>query len=175
MAALIPLILLVALYLLLVRPQKQRAQRQRQQMNAAVDVGARIQTAGGIVGRVVGVKDEFVQVEVSPDVIITFVRQAIAMRLPEPDLLDDGDLSWEERFAEPGPGEEVDPGSSLAADAGEHDEAGSPPGHDEDLPEGRAIMEGDPPGLSGHPPDEVAGDTSPPKGPKQDPDVGKES
>ncbi|HZT64878.1 MAG TPA: preprotein translocase subunit YajC [Acidimicrobiales bacterium] len=71
------LVVFVFGWLLLVRPQQQRARRQRE-LIATLEVGAEVQTAGGIIGRIVGLDDEVVRIEVAPGVVISFVRGAIA-------------------------------------------------------------------------------------------------
>jgi len=76
------------MYLLLVRPQQRRVREQRDLVRN-VGVGARIQTIGGIVGEVVGADDELIRVEVSPGVVITFVRAAVGRILQQPDIDDD--------------------------------------------------------------------------------------
>lgn len=80
----------VLMYVLLVRPQQRKVREQRDLVRN-VGVGARIQTIGGIVGLVVGADDEFIYVEVSPGVEITFVRAAVGRIIEQPneDLEDD--------------------------------------------------------------------------------------
>jgi preprotein translocase subunit YajC len=80
-----PLILpifLIGFWLLIVRPQQQRLRAQRQVI-AALSVGDKIVTAGGIVGRIVGLDDEHAQVEVSPGVRLTFLRAAVNRRIAQ--------------------------------------------------------------------------------------------
>ncbi|MCL2578814.1 MAG: preprotein translocase subunit YajC [Oscillospiraceae bacterium] len=58
-----PLILMVAIfYLLLIRPQKKREKAAREMRNS-VEVGDEILTIGGILGRVVAVKDDTLLIE----------------------------------------------------------------------------------------------------------------
>lgn len=47
-------------------------------MVSAVQIGSEVQTAGGIVGRVVDMDDQYVQLQVGPGTTITFVRTAVA-------------------------------------------------------------------------------------------------
>ena len=79
---LLPLVLIG--YFLLVRPQQQQARRQRD-LVSSLQVGAEVQTAGGIVGRIIDLDDQFVQLQVGPGTVITFVRGAVqkVISLPE--------------------------------------------------------------------------------------------
>ena len=77
MQLLFPILLVVLMYVLLVRPQQQRARRQRD-LVSSLQIGAEVQTAGGLMGRIVGLDDELVRIEAAPGVVLTFVRGAIA-------------------------------------------------------------------------------------------------
>ena len=71
----LPLIFVIG-YFLLVRPQQQQARRQRA-LVSSLHVGAEVQTAGGIVGRIIDLDDQFVQLQVGPGTTITFIRSAV--------------------------------------------------------------------------------------------------
>jgi preprotein translocase subunit YajC len=81
----VPIIILVAIfgavYILFLRP---RQQRMRQQQSAArqLAVGDEVMSAGGILGRVVALDADEVEVEVSPGVVMTFTRRAVNPRTP---------------------------------------------------------------------------------------------
>lgn len=70
------------MYVLLVRPQQRKVREQRDLVRR-VGVGAEVQTVGGMLARVVAADDEYVHLEVSPGVVVTFVRAAVA-RIIEP-------------------------------------------------------------------------------------------
>jgi preprotein translocase subunit YajC len=70
-------LIFLLMYALLVRPQQRRARQQRS-LIAALEVGAEVQTVGGIMGRIVSLDDEFIRLEVAPGVVVTFVRGAVA-------------------------------------------------------------------------------------------------
>lgn len=74
----IPLALLA--YLLLVRPQRQRARR-TQQLQSSVEEGDTVVTIGGIVGRVVSLHGDRATIEVSPGMQLEVLRQAVARRI----------------------------------------------------------------------------------------------
>ena len=74
------LVMLVFLYLLLIRPQRQQAKR-HQEMLQNLNIGDEVITAGGIYGEVTGIDDERVQLEVDADVRIAVSRRAIASKV----------------------------------------------------------------------------------------------
>jgi preprotein translocase subunit YajC len=77
------LVLLVFMYVLLVRPQRQRA-RQHAEMLQSLNVGDEVMTTGGIFGEITNLDDQRVQLEIDADVKIAVSRQAIAQKvLPE--------------------------------------------------------------------------------------------
>ena len=74
------LVLLVFMYVLLIRPQRQQAKR-HQEMLQSLNVGDEVVTAGGIYGEVTGIDDERVQLEIDADVRIAVARRAIASKV----------------------------------------------------------------------------------------------
>ncbi len=79
LASFLPLILMVVIfYFLLIRPQRKR-DKEVQRMRANLEVGDEIVTNGGIIGRVVLIKDETVIIETGSDRSkIRIARWAIA-------------------------------------------------------------------------------------------------
>jgi preprotein translocase subunit YajC len=71
-----------AMYVLMVRPQQQRARRQRE-LIAALAVGDSVVTAGGMIGEIVSVDDERVTIRLAPGVDVTFLRGAIAQKVTD--------------------------------------------------------------------------------------------
>lgn len=59
-------ILVVVFYFFMLRPQKKR-QKQEQEMRNALQVGDEVVTIGGIIGRVVSIKDETILIETGSD------------------------------------------------------------------------------------------------------------
>ena len=76
------IVALAAVYFLFLRPRSQKARQQRQQQATSFGVGDEIQTIGGIRGIVVAIEDDDVEVQVAPDTVLTFVKQAVR---PRPD------------------------------------------------------------------------------------------
>ena len=77
-AQFVPLILVfVIMYFLIMRPQ-QKKMRQHREMIGALKKGDNVITQGGILGKVVAVRDEEVEVEIAQGVRIRVVRATIA-------------------------------------------------------------------------------------------------
>ena len=69
--------LLVLMYFFMIRPQKKQ-ERQINEMREGLQVGDEITTIGGIIGRIVSIKDETVLIETGRDKVkIRFLRSAI--------------------------------------------------------------------------------------------------
>jgi preprotein translocase subunit YajC len=69
----------VLAYFLFLRPRQQRM-RQQQTASRGIGIGDEVVSAGGIFGRVVAMDNDQVEVEVSPGVVMTFLRRAISPR-----------------------------------------------------------------------------------------------
>jgi len=76
---LLPILLVIpVMYLLMIRPQQKR-QKQWQQMLAAIKIGDRVTTAGGIRGIILSIKDDVIVIRVAPDgVKLEVAKNAIA-------------------------------------------------------------------------------------------------
>lgn len=76
---LLPLLFLVVLYMLLIRPQQKR-QKEHRNLVANLSVGDDVITIGGVHGRVVELDDETMDLQVTgdDDVVIRFQRSALA-------------------------------------------------------------------------------------------------
>lgn len=83
---LIIIVLFALLYFVMIRPQRNR-QRQAQQAQRQVDIGARVRTTAGIYGTVVDGDADNVMVEIAPNVKVKMMRRAIMNTVPddEPD------------------------------------------------------------------------------------------
>jgi preprotein translocase subunit YajC len=69
-------------YFLLWRPQSKR-RKEHQALMAALSKGDEIVTAGGLVGRVTKVEDDFVKLEVAKDVEFRVQKSAVGATLPK--------------------------------------------------------------------------------------------
>jgi preprotein translocase subunit YajC len=80
LGSMFPFILMIFfLYFIMFRPQ-QKKEKARREMLAAIAKGDEVVTTGGICGKIIRVKDDKVQLQVSsdPTVKLDFVRSAIA-------------------------------------------------------------------------------------------------
>ena len=79
----LPIILMfVLLYFLMIRPQMKRAKEQKA-MVEALQKGDEVVTAGGIVGRITKLNDQYVTVEVAPNTEVVVQRSAVQVPLPK--------------------------------------------------------------------------------------------
>ena len=80
---LFPLILIfVVFYFLLIRPQQKKAKESRAMLDA-LEKGNEIVTAGGILGRIVKLDEQYVTVEIAPNTQMIVQRAAISQLLPK--------------------------------------------------------------------------------------------
>ncbi len=83
LASLIPLVLLfVVFYFLLIRPQTKRAKEHRQMIDALAK-GDEVVTNGGLLGKITNLGDNFVVLEIAPNLEVKVQRQAIATEMPK--------------------------------------------------------------------------------------------
>ena len=72
----------VVFYFLLIRPQ-QKKQKETRSMLDALEKGNEVVTAGGVLGRVVKIDEQYVTVEVAPNTQMIVQRAAISQLLPK--------------------------------------------------------------------------------------------
>ena len=79
----LPIILMfVLLYFLMIRPQMKRAKEQKA-MVEALQKGDEVVTAGGIVGKITKLSEQYVTVEVAPNIEVVVQRSAVQVPLPK--------------------------------------------------------------------------------------------
>ena len=79
----LPMILIfVVFYFLLIRPQTKRA-KEHQAMIKALEVGAEVVPAGGILGKVTEVSEQFLTVEIADGVVVKVQRHTVSQVLPK--------------------------------------------------------------------------------------------
>jgi preprotein translocase subunit YajC len=79
----LPIILMFALlYFLMIRPQMKRA-KETKAMIEALQKGDEVVTAGGVVGRITKLGDQYVTLEIAPDTEIVVQRSAVQVPLPK--------------------------------------------------------------------------------------------
>jgi preprotein translocase subunit YajC len=72
----------VVFYFLLIRPQ-QKKQKEARAMLDALEKGNEVVTAGGVLGRIVKIDEQYVTVEVAQNVQLVVQRGAISQLLPK--------------------------------------------------------------------------------------------
>ena len=79
----LPLVLMfVVLYFLMIRPQMKR-QKELRAMIDALAKGDEVATTGGLVGRVVSLNEQFIQLELADSVVVQLQRGAVVQVLPK--------------------------------------------------------------------------------------------
>jgi preprotein translocase subunit YajC len=79
----LPLIFIfVVFYFLLIRPQSKKA-KEHKQMVEALAKGDEVVTNGGLLGRITGVGESFVELEIGEGMKVKVQRQAIANLMPK--------------------------------------------------------------------------------------------
>jgi preprotein translocase subunit YajC len=79
----LPIILMfVLLYFLMIRPQMKRAKEQKA-MIEALQKGDEVVTAGGVVGRITKLGEQYVTLEIAPNTEIVVQRSAVQVPLPK--------------------------------------------------------------------------------------------
>jgi preprotein translocase subunit YajC len=81
--SLLPLVLIFGVfYFLLIRPQNKR-QKEHKELVANIAVGDEVATAGGVLGTVTAVKDQFVHVQVADGVELKIQRHTVGSVMPK--------------------------------------------------------------------------------------------
>lgn len=81
--SLLPLLLIFGVfYFLLIRPQNKR-QKEHKALVADLGVGDEVVTAGGVLGTVTEVKDQFLHVQVADGVVLKVQRHTISAIMPK--------------------------------------------------------------------------------------------
>ena len=76
------LVMVVAFYFLLIRPQNKRAKEQRE-MLSKIATGDEVATTGGILGKVTDVGEQFLTVEIANGVAVKLQKFQVAQVLPK--------------------------------------------------------------------------------------------
>ena len=83
LAGLLPIVLIMVIFYVLLILPAQRRQKKVGQMLAALKMGDKVVTNGGIYGTIAGLEDEAVQLRIADQVRIKVARSAIAGLQPE--------------------------------------------------------------------------------------------
>jgi len=96
-------LMVVAFYLLIMRPQKKRQQAIQQTLNS-LGPGSRVLLGSGVFGTVIAIGERQALLEISPGVELTVLKQAIVRTVTETDeddLTEEEQLPDDELVAEP--------------------------------------------------------------------------
>lgn len=104
----IMVLMLGVMYVLMIRPQRQR-QAQQQSMIDGADVGDDVLTTGGIYGTITQAEDDDIVVEIAKGITVHMTRRGIAAVLPPEEDEDDVDVVDEE-LPEADAGDDADEG-----------------------------------------------------------------
>jgi preprotein translocase subunit YajC len=79
----LPLVLIfVVFYFLLIRPQTKRA-KEHKKMVEELAKGDEVVTNGGLLGRITGIGENFVQIKIADNVEVKIQKQAVANLMPK--------------------------------------------------------------------------------------------
>lgn len=87
MGLLLPIGLVVLFYFFLIRPQSKRAKEHRQMVDA-IGKGDEVVTSGGLLGKVVDVKENFINIEISKDITVNVQRSMVSTLMPKGTIKD---------------------------------------------------------------------------------------
>jgi len=79
----LPIILMFALlYFLMIRPQMKRSKEQKA-MIEGLQKGDEVVAAGGLIGRITKINDQYVTLEIAPNTEVVLQRSAVQVPLPK--------------------------------------------------------------------------------------------
>lgn len=76
------ILMFVAMYFLMIRPQMKRAKEQKTMMEALAK-GDEVVTAGGVLGRISKISDLYLSIEISNGVEMTVQKSSVTLVLPK--------------------------------------------------------------------------------------------
>lgn len=83
LGALLPFLLIIGVFWLLILRPAQKRQREQAATLASLAPGARVMTTAGMYATIRELGDDTVELEVSPGVVITYAKQAVARVVAE--------------------------------------------------------------------------------------------
>lgn len=83
LASILPLVFIVVIFwLLIIRPQMKR-NKQHRELVSNLEIGDEIVSAGGLLGKVTDVGDNFIQVKLADDVVVKMQKSSVGQVLPK--------------------------------------------------------------------------------------------
>lgn len=83
----LPIGLVVLFYFFLIRPQSKR-QKEHKQLVSDLQKGEEIITSGGILGKITGVKDDFIILEIAKETSLKIQKSAVQSIMPKGTIKD---------------------------------------------------------------------------------------
>ncbi|MBE9564250.1 MAG: preprotein translocase subunit YajC [Proteobacteria bacterium] len=83
----LPIGLVILFYFFLIRPQSKR-QKEHKNMVSDLQKGEEVLTSGGILGKITGVNDDFITLEIAKDTVLTIQKNAIQTIMPKGTIKD---------------------------------------------------------------------------------------
>jgi preprotein translocase subunit YajC len=85
MGLLFPILLLAVFYFVFIRPQQKKA-KEHTALLGALKKSDEIVTAGGLVGKITAIDENFIEIEVATSIVVKVQKQAVANVLPKGSL-----------------------------------------------------------------------------------------
>jgi preprotein translocase subunit YajC len=83
LASLLPLVFIVVIFwLLIIRPQMKR-NKQHRELVANLSEGDEVVSAGGLLGKITEVGDNFIQVELADGIVVKMQKQSVGQVVPK--------------------------------------------------------------------------------------------
>ena len=96
LGALLPFVLIIAVFWLLILRPQQRRQRELRHLQSSLTSGSDVMLTSGIYGTVSSTTDDHVLVDIAPGVTVRVARGAIAQVLTTPERGDDTEVAGSE-------------------------------------------------------------------------------
>ncbi len=77
-----PIVLVAIFYFMLIRPQQKRAKEQKKLVEE-LSKGNELITVGGLLGKIIDLDDNFIQLEVAKGMIVNVQRNSVATMMPK--------------------------------------------------------------------------------------------
>jgi preprotein translocase subunit YajC len=87
MSLILPIGLVVLFYFFLIRPQSKR-QKEHKRMVSDLQKGEEVLTSGGILGKITGIKDDFVILEIAKETSLKIQKSAVQTIMPKGTIKD---------------------------------------------------------------------------------------
>ncbi|RLA19096.1 MAG: preprotein translocase subunit YajC [Gammaproteobacteria bacterium] len=77
-----PVVLIAIFYFMLIRPQQKRAKEQKKLVEE-LNKGDELITSGGLLGKIVAIDENFIQLEIAKEMVVSVQRNSVATVMPK--------------------------------------------------------------------------------------------